>query len=136
MNRVVHFEIHAAEPERAALFYRDVFGWEIKEWLVPGVDIPQENRYWMVVTGSDDQPGINGGIVVRRGHAPIEGQGVNGFICTIDVASLEESINKAVKAGASLAIARMPIKGVGWLAYCKDPEGNIFGMMQPDENAG
>ena len=136
MNRVVHFEIHAAEPERAALFYRDVFGWEIKEWLVPGVNIPQENRYWMVATGSDDQPGINGGIVVRRGHAPIEGQGVNGFICTIDVASLEESINKAVKAGASLAIARMPIKGVGWLAYCKDPEGNIFGMMQPDENAG
>ena len=27
MNRVVHFEIHAADPERAARFYGEVFGW-------------------------------------------------------------------------------------------------------------
>jgi predicted enzyme related to lactoylglutathione lyase len=26
----------------------------------------------------------------------------------------------------------MPVPGVGWLAYCKDPEGNIFGVMQND----
>jgi predicted enzyme related to lactoylglutathione lyase len=30
MNSVVHFEIHAASPERAAEFYRDVFGWDIE----------------------------------------------------------------------------------------------------------
>lgn len=30
----------------------------------------------------------------------------------------------------------MPVPGVGWLAYCKDTEGNIFGMMQPDTKAG
>jgi predicted enzyme related to lactoylglutathione lyase len=24
---------------------------------------------------------------------------------------------------------------VGWLVYCKDTEGNIFGMMQNDPNA-
>jgi predicted enzyme related to lactoylglutathione lyase len=29
----------------------------------------------------------------------------------------------------------MPIPGMGWLAYCKDTEGNIFGMMQGDPNA-
>jgi predicted enzyme related to lactoylglutathione lyase len=29
----------------------------------------------------------------------------------------------------------MAIPGVGWLAYCKDTEGNIFGMMQSDKNA-
>jgi predicted enzyme related to lactoylglutathione lyase len=29
----------------------------------------------------------------------------------------------------------MPIPGVGWLVYCKDTEGNIFGMMQADANA-
>ena len=28
--RPVHFEIHAADPERCASFYRDVFGWEIE----------------------------------------------------------------------------------------------------------
>jgi hypothetical protein len=29
----------------------------------------------------------------------------------------------------------MPVPGVGWLAYCKDTEGNIFGMMQADKSA-
>ena len=29
MNRVVHFEIQAEKPERAAKFYREVFGWII-----------------------------------------------------------------------------------------------------------
>ena len=24
--------------------------------------------------------------------------------------------------------------GVGWMAYCKDTEGNTFGLMQPDPN--
>jgi hypothetical protein len=29
----------------------------------------------------------------------------------------------------------MAITGVGWLAYAKDTEGNIFGMMQNDPAA-
>jgi predicted enzyme related to lactoylglutathione lyase len=27
---------------------------------------------------------------------------------------------------------KMAVPGVGWLAYAKDTEGNIFGIMQPD----
>ena len=30
-----------------------------------------------------------------------------------------------------MALDKMDVPGVGWLAYCKDPEGNIFGMLQP-----
>ncbi len=136
MNRVVHFEIHAAEPERAAKFYHDVFGWNIQEWVVPGVEMPNENRYWLVGTGSDKEPGINGGILVRRGSAPAEGQPVNAYVCTMGVASVDESLTRALKSGGSLAVPKMPVKGVGWLAYCKDTEGNIFGIMQEDKNAG
>jgi hypothetical protein len=29
----------------------------------------------------------------------------------------------------------MPIPGIGWLAYCKDTEGHIFGIMHPDPAA-
>ncbi len=36
MNRIIHFEIRAGNPEREAKFYRDVFGWEVKEWVIPG----------------------------------------------------------------------------------------------------
>ena len=135
MNRVIHFEIHAADPERAARFYRAVFGWEIKEWVVPGVEVPNENRYWLVSTGPRQEPGIDGGILFRRGAAPEPLQPVNAHVCTVGVASVDESVAKAVSAGATVAVPKMPIKGVGWLAYCKDTEGNIFGMMQEDKAA-
>ncbi|MBK6486721.1 MAG: VOC family protein [Gemmatimonadetes bacterium] len=136
MNRVVHFEIHAAEPKRAAEFYRAVFGWEIKEWVLPGIEMPNENRYWRVTTGSGDAPGIDGGIVFRRADAPVEGQAVNSYVCTIGVASVDGSVDAVRAAGGHLAVPKMPIIGVGWLAYCKDPEGNIFGVMQDDPGAG
>lgn len=29
----------------------------------------------------------------------------------------------------------MAIPGIGWLAYCTDPEGNTFGIMQNDPKA-
>ncbi len=31
MSRVVHFEIPTDNPERAAGFYREVFGWQIQK---------------------------------------------------------------------------------------------------------
>lgn len=93
-----------------------------------------ENRYWLVGTGPRDARGIDGGLMFRRGDAPVDGQPVNGYICTIQVASLDEYTDKAVAAGADVAVPKMPIKGVGWLAYFKDTEGNLFGMME--EEAG
>lgn len=136
MNRVIHFEIHAADPERATKFYRNMFGWNIQEWVVPGVEMPKENRYWLVTTGSENEPGINGGILFRHGAAPAEGQAVNAYVCTIGVTSVDEYVAKALAAGATIVLPKMPIKGVGWLAYCEDTEGNIFGMMQDDKDAG
>ena len=135
MNRVVHFEIQAEDPQRAASFYREVFGWQIDEWLIPGVEIKDENRYWQVVTGPETEPGINGGLVFRHGPAPAEGQSFTTFVCTIEVPDLDEYMDRVLQAGGRVAVPKMPITGVGWLAYCLDSESNIFGMMQTDEKA-
>src|SRR5260370_32596590 len=56
MSRVIHFESPASDPERASAFYKKVFGWKIEKW--PG---PME--YWMVTTGAEGAPGINGGLM-------------------------------------------------------------------------
>ena len=85
MNRVIHFEIHAVDPQRAARFYQTVFGWDIKEWIVPGVEMPDENRYWLVTTG-DKEPGINGGLLFRRGAAPADASSPAGA-ATVGVAT-------------------------------------------------
>jgi uncharacterized protein len=127
MPRVVHFEIHAENPERAVAFYTTVFGWRFQKWDGP---MP----YWMVFTG-EDGPGINGGLVPRRGPAPADGQPVNAYVCTVDVANVDASWDQALAVGGTPALPKMPIPGVGWLAYVKDTEGNILGMMQNDPGA-
>lgn len=126
MPRVVHFEIHAADPNRAVNFYQTLFGWSFQKWEGP-------MDYWLVTTGPNDQPGINGGLVPRQGE--IDGQAVIAYVCTVDVENLDASVQKAVDNGGQIAVPKMPIPGMGWLSYCKDTEGNIFGMMQGDPNA-
>ena len=126
MPRVVHFEIHAEDPERAILFYSGLFGWTFSHWAGP-------MDYWLITTGPDEQPGINGGLVRRMGA--IDGTAVIAYVCTVDVASVDESLARAVELGGQVALAKMPIPGMGWLAYAKDTEGNIFGMMQTDPSA-
>jgi hypothetical protein len=126
MLRVIHFEIHASEPERAVRFYQGLFGWEFQKWEGP---VP----YWLIKTGPDAQPGIDGGLLPRR--CPLDGQAVIAYVCTVDVPSADEYLQKALAAGGSLAQPKMPVPGVGWLAYAKDTEGNVFGMMQQDPAA-
>jgi uncharacterized protein len=128
MPRVVHFEIHADNPERAVAFYSKVFGWTIKNWGGP-------MEYWVITTGAPSERGIDGGLMRRRGAAPAEGQAVNSYVCTVDVPNLDDFAKKAVAAGATGALPKMPVPGIGWLAYLKDTEGNIFGMIQNDPNA-
>ena len=127
MGRVVHFEIHAAQPQRLIDFYTGLFGWKIERWG------PIE--YWTIETGSADQPGINGGLVPRRGETPAEMQPVNAYVCTVEVTALDAALDQAGTLGGSLALPKMPVPGVGWLAYIKDPDGNILGLMQPDPQA-
>jgi len=129
MSRVTHFEIHAADPERAKAFYEEVVSWSIAKWDNPGWD------YWLIGTGPDDKPGINGGMLKRRGPTPSKGQPVNGFVVTLEVADLDATLKKALKSGAEAAVPRAAIPGVGWLAYIHDPEGNILGLMQADPSA-
>jgi hypothetical protein len=130
-NRVVHFEIHAADPQRAQAFYRAVFGWDFPLWM-------EQPPYWGVMTsagGADDGPGINGGLMARRGGPPAEGAPVNGYVCTVQVDSFDETSAKIVDAGGTVAVPKHAIAGMAWQGYFKDTEGNIFGVHEADANA-
>jgi predicted enzyme related to lactoylglutathione lyase len=127
MPRVVHFEIQGSDPEALGKFYSQLFAWKINRWG----DAP----YWLIETGARDQPGIDGGLLKRNGPRPDEGQSVNAFVCTVEVSTVDEYVARAQSLGASVAVPKMPIPGVGWLAYIKDPDGNILGLTQSDPTA-
>jgi uncharacterized protein len=105
MARVVHFEIHADNPERAVAFYRKTLGWEFTKWEGP-------MEYWLIVTGPDGQPGINGGLLRR--HGPINGDSVIAYVCTVDLPSIDEYTKRATEAGGQVALPKMPVPGIGW----------------------
>lgn len=128
MNRVVHFEIHAEDPERAAEFYKKIFGWDIQKWE------GMESEYWMVMTAPQDskEKGINGGMVIRKGPAPVKDAPVSGYVCTMQVADLDAVAAEIEKAGGTLALPKFAIPNMAWQAYYKDTEGNIFGIHQAD----
>jgi predicted enzyme related to lactoylglutathione lyase len=127
MSRVVHFEIHAENPARASQFYTTVFGWTILKW--------GDFDYWLVTTGTPDQPGINGGMFPRKGAAPIEPNPISAFVCSIDVDNIDYEMGRVVTAGGTVVVPKRALPGVGWSAYCKDTEGNIFGLSQTDPQA-
>lgn len=119
-NRVIHFEIEANDPAKVSKFYEQVFNWQFTRW--------QDNPYWLADTGYEPCPGIDGAVMEKKSPD-------GGVTNTVVVESLDESIEKVKRAGGKICGPKMIINGVGYLAYGSDPEGNTFGMMQPDMSA-
>lgn len=121
MPRVIHFELTADNLERANEFYSKVFGWKINKW-----DGPIE--YWLVSTDGGNEHGINGAIMKREDPN-------TSTINTIDVPNLLDYMNSIKKNGGTVLTDKITVSGVGYFAYCKDTEGNTFGIMEEDESA-
>ncbi|MEI6292059.1 MAG: VOC family protein [Methanomicrobiales archaeon] len=119
---MVHFEIPAEKPEQIAEFYKKTLGWEILKWGGP-VD------YWLVGTGPEDQPGINGGIARQRDRPS------SGILVTAGVASVDETLKLIVASGGSIVVPKQAIPGVGWQAHFRDPEGNVIGLIEYNPEA-
>lgn len=115
-SRVVHFEIPSDDPDRAANFYSGAFGWKIQKWGGP-------QDYWLVDTG-EGEPGINGGIMRRTGP-------FDRVVNTISVDDIDAATARVRESGANLVGEKVTIPDIGYLQYALDPDGNIFGMMQP-----
>jgi predicted enzyme related to lactoylglutathione lyase len=122
MNRPVHFEIHSNDPERDLAFYQQTLGWTAQKWEGGSME------YWLITTGPEGSPGINGGLMRSPDGQP---RTVN----TAMVENVDAAAAKVTGAGGQIVVPRMPIPGMGWLVYCTDPTGNIFGMMESDPSA-
>jgi len=128
-NLVVHFEIHAAEPQRLIDFYSALFGWtftrfgEVEYWVINTGD-------GSIVTGSAGH-GINGGLVQRQGASPQVGGPVAGANLVLGVDDVDAVFTKGIELGGVGALPPADMAGVGRIAYLIDPDGNIFGFISP-----
>ena len=131
-NLVVHFEIHATEPQRLIGFYSGLFGWKFVQFG----DMP----YWSIDTGDGAignvegaaGMGINGGLTQREGPAPEAGAPVNGCNMVVGIdGSVDKLMSMAEELGATEALPATDMPGVGRVGYLHDPDGNLFGLISP-----
>lgn len=121
MWRVKFFDVSADDPQRAMDFYSKVFGWKFKKWNGPF-------DYWLVMTGDENEPGIDGGIAKREDP--------NATIMNfIDVPKVDDAANSVTEHGGKVIQEKQTIPGVGYMMIIQDTEGNMFGLMQEDLEA-
>lgn len=120
---VSHFEIPARDMERAARFYREVFGWTVEP--LPWEGHPYYKVRGSVADGRLGREGIDGGILPA-------GQGVEHPLLMIHVsgADLVVWLDRIVAAGGRIDLAVTPVGTMGFYARFRDPEGNLLGLWQ------
>src|SRR5262245_7652069 len=129
MGKVVHFEIPTDDEARAREFYSSIFGWQLQ--------VMEEMDYTLVRTVSVDEqtqlptePGaINGGLMKRSGETPAP-------VITVDVDSIDDSLQQIGSSGGSTVTPRTEIPGMGAFAYFRDTEGNVLGLWEAPKEAG
>jgi hypothetical protein len=117
MPRFVHIDIAADDPQRAGDFFAKVFDWRVKK-----LDGPMP--YWLVDTGAGPDAGINAGIARRE-------EASQSTTPTIEVSSADAYAGRIVAAGGTITRPKTLIPGIGHLVTFKDPDGNVFAILEP-----
>ena len=119
MGRVYYFELPVDDMDRAIRFYETVFGWKITK------HDRDSGPYFSVETGANTEPGINGSFFKKA-------EDWTNISNVIGVKDINQAISKLESFGGQIVFPKTTINGVGYLAYFKDLDGNVFGIMQSD----
>jgi hypothetical protein len=131
-SNIVHFEIHVDDMERAKKFYKEVLGWAF--------NYAKEMNYTLVYPGGKimngpAEVGVNGGMMKRKGPAPSGSASPNAFVCTVSVDDVDETLKKVTANGGKIDMPAGDVPGVGRLAYVRDSEMNLLGLLKPNMSA-
>jgi len=121
VGKIVNFHLPADDVDRAAKFYREIFGWEFA--AVEGSPVP-----YLVHEPSDNGAGIPAAITARTDI-------VKAPTPTIDVPHIDQAmLDIAMKGGQQGRVRDIP--GIGRFGYAIDSEGNIIALIQREQSGG
>ena len=111
---ITWIELPSKDPRSTQAFYRDVFGWEVKEETA--------DRYAEFDAGN----GLGGGI-----YPVVEMPPQGGITIYIFVENLSEALDRVSAHGGKPVGRTEEVPGGGHIAYFKDPAGNRMGLYEP-----
>ena len=127
MNPVTHFEMPYDAADRVVKFYKDAFGWKMKN---TGEKMGNYVLATTAETGADGRPKkggtINGGFFPKKPDWPDQLPSV-----VIAVDDLVKSMAKVTAAGGRVLGEPMEIPGIGGYVSFVDSEGNRVSMLEP-----
>jgi predicted enzyme related to lactoylglutathione lyase len=113
-NPFVHIELHTSSVPKAKSFYAKLFDWKLS-------DVP-DMGYTMLDAGKG---GTGGGMMVKQmAEAPSQ------WLPYVEVASVTQTIAKAVKGGAQIIVPFMAIGAMGAIGVFVDPDGATLGVWE------
>ena len=116
-------ELGTKDPDTAAQFYADLFGWSYDESALGGGDTP----YKTILNGD----GQNGGI---RQQSEMEADVPPNWLPYFTVADADAAVAKATEAGGQVLMPATTIQAAGEarIAVCMDPQGAAFAVFAGD----
>jgi predicted enzyme related to lactoylglutathione lyase len=121
---VGHFEIPVKDMERAAEFYRRVFGWKVEALPWGG---PAYSKIRPAVLGEAEEVGELGGGLME---ASALGSPHPLLVIHLWEGSMEECLSRIIEAGGRMEKAPSQIGEMGTFARFRDPEGNLLGLWR------
>ncbi len=118
-NPVTNWQIICKDPDGAAGFYQEMFGWT--------VDTANGLNYRTIGTNSDGK-GIPGGIW------PSPPNGHNLVQLLIEVDDVDESLKKATELGASTVMPKQILPDGDEMAIIHDAFGITFGLWRKGDH--
>jgi hypothetical protein len=117
-------DTNQADPDAAAEFYGDLFGWELENVMAPEAGA----KYLMARIRGCDVAAISS---VPEGAPPMAMW--NTYVA---VASADEAAAKVADAGGTVLNAPFDVPEAGRMAVCADPEGAVFCVWQAGKHKG
>ncbi|MFV0460303.1 MAG: VOC family protein [Actinomycetales bacterium] len=111
------YELNTSDLAAAGAFYADALGWTVADSGMPGMT-------YHLATASD------GGMVAGLGPVP-EADVPPSWVLYFTSDDCDATAAAIAQDGGSVAVQPMDIPGTGRFAICADPQGAVFGILQP-----
>ena len=113
-NPVVHFEIGCRDKEQSRAFYEKLFGWKTEPYGPLAYKFDTKSSH-----------GIQG-FTTSLGHEPH-----NYVMFYVEVDDIATHTRLLESLGGQVVVSETQVPDSGSFAWCKDPQGNVFGLWKP-----
>lgn len=115
-------ELLTPDPQAAANFYRQLFGWSVQPMAMPS------GTYHVAKLGDEAVGGI---MQLPSGPTPPPPH----WGCYVTVDNTDEVVGECQALGGQLIFGPQDVPGVGRFAVLRDPQGAYFNVMEYDDAA-